>query len=69
MTHIGFAVNAKGTAVSLDFSDAVSEAFDIMHADGLSHEKAAELAVAAEKSGRDPVAFARHFVEVRQGLR
>jgi hypothetical protein len=47
----------------------VEEAMDIMMADGYPAERAAELCVAAEKSGRDPVAFARHFVSLRQAVR
>lgn len=47
----------------------VEEAMDIMMADGYPAVPAAELCVAAAKSGRDPVAFARHFVELRQAIR
>jgi hypothetical protein len=47
----------------------VEEAYDIMVADDVPAERAAGLAVAAAKSGRDPVVWARHFVNVRQAVR
>ena len=47
----------------------VEQAMDIMMADGYPASSAAELCVAAANSGRDPVAFARHFVSVRQAVR
>lgn len=68
-TRIGFAVDTRGVVYELAFSDAVSRAYDIMTADRVPAQQAADMAVAAERSGRDPVAWARHFVSVRQGLR
>ena len=47
----------------------VEEAWDLMAADRVPLELAARLAVAAARSGRDPVAWARNFVELRQSLR
>lgn len=45
------------------------EAMDIMLADSVPMDTAAKLAVAAGKTGRDPVAFAQHFVQVRREFR
>jgi hypothetical protein len=50
-------------------SDAVSRAYDVMAADGVPPETAARMAVAAEQSGRDPVAWAEHFTALRKSLR
>lgn len=47
----------------------VEDAYDIMVADNVPAKTAADLAVAAAKSGRDPVEWARHFVKVRQTLK
>ena len=50
-------------------SDAVSRAYDLMAADGVPAQTAADMATAAERSGEDPVAFARHFVRLRHVAR
>jgi hypothetical protein len=47
----------------------VEEAYDLMVADRVPSQQAADMAVAAAKDGRDPVAWAKHFVELRQSLR
>lgn len=47
----------------------VEEAYDLMTADHVPAQQAADMAVAAARSGRDPVAWARHFVELRQAAR
>lgn len=47
----------------------VEDAYDIMVADRVPAQQAADMAVAAAKDGRDPVAWAKHFVELRQSLR
>jgi hypothetical protein len=47
----------------------VEEAYDIMVADNVPAQHAANMAVAAAKDGRDPAAWARHFVELRQAVR
>lgn len=57
-----------GIAVA-EAAPGVEEAYDIMVADSVPAQRAADLAVAAAKSGRDPVAWARHFVSVRQAVR
>lgn len=64
-----FAVSTAGVCVSCDLSAAVSRAYDILAADGVEPDRAAELAVAAERAGRDPVRVATHLVGVRQALR
>ena len=68
-THIGFAVDTAGTVYELAFSDAVSRAYDIMTADRVPAQQAADMAVACERDGRDPVAWAEHFIKLRQSLR
>lgn len=56
-------------------SQAVSEAYDILVAAGVSPSQAATIAALSEeewKAGRikrDPVAYARHFVELREVAR
>ena len=68
-TRIGFAVDSTGCAYELAFSEAVSRAYDIMTADQVPAQRAADMAVAAERGGKDPVAFAEHFVKLRESLR
>lgn len=48
---------------------AVIAALDILVDDGLSPEKAAEVAFAAHRAGKDAEAFARHFVKLRRAIR
>lgn len=50
-------------------SDAVIAALDILVDDGMPAQKAADMAVAAERSGRDPEAFARHVIKLRKAMR
>lgn len=47
----------------------VEAAYDVMVADRVPPYSAAKLAIAAARDGRDPEAFARHFVELRQAMR
>lgn len=47
----------------------VEEAYDIMAADGVPPQQAADMAVAAAKDGRDPVEWAAHFIKMRQQVR
>jgi hypothetical protein len=67
--RLGFAASASGTVTEILLSEAVSHAYDIMTADGVPPRKAADMAAAAERSGRDPVAFAEHFVRLRSSVR
>ena len=48
---------------------AISAAYDLLTDDGMSPQKAADLAVACERSGRDPEAFARHLIKLRKAVR
>jgi hypothetical protein len=50
-------------------SDAVIAAVDILVDDGCPAGRAAQMAVAAERDGKDPEAFARHFLKLRGALR
>ena len=54
-----------GQVQCVQASNAVSEAFDLMAADGVPAQTAADMAMAAERAGKDPVAFARHFIKLR----
>ena len=47
----------------------VEEAYDLMTADGVPPQEAADMATAAHRAGRDPVAFARHFTGLRKKMR
>lgn len=51
-----------------EVTDAISDAYDILEANGMSPQTAADMVLAAERSGRDPVAFARHLVSLRQAM-
>jgi hypothetical protein len=44
-------------------------AYDILTDDGYPPEKAAEVLASAERSGRNPEAFARHMVKLRKAIR
>lgn len=67
--RIGFAVSRKGVIYELEVSHEVSLAYDILTADGMAPRYAADLATAAERGGKDPVALAQHVVKLRRGLR
>jgi hypothetical protein len=54
---------------ALGASDGVIAAYDILADDGMTPQQAAEMAVSAERQGKDPVAFARHLVKLRKALR
>jgi hypothetical protein len=54
---------------ALGVSDAVIAAYDILADDGMPPEKCAQMAVTAERSGKDPVSFARHVVKLRRAVR
>jgi hypothetical protein len=69
VSRIGFAVDSRGLVHELLLSEAVSRAYDIMVADRVPIRTAADMAVAAERDGKDPVAFAEHFVRLRKTLR
>jgi hypothetical protein len=66
--RIGFVADSRGNVAEIVMSDAVSDAWDILTAAGMPSQKAADMAVAAERSGRDPVAFAEHFAKVARTL-
>lgn len=67
--RIGFVADMRGTVAEILLSEQVSTAYDLMTADGVPPQRAADMAAAAERSGKDPVAFAEHFVKVRQGFK
>jgi hypothetical protein len=64
-----FVASGNGTIEMVAASPAVSAAYDIMTGDGVPPERAAQLAVGAGRDGRDPEAWARHFVKLRKSLR
>ena len=67
---VPFRIFVAGREVQVAEADpAVELAMDIMMADRVPADKAADLAVAAAKAGKDPIAFAEHFVKVRRRLR
>lgn len=68
-TRFGFVADSRGNVAEILCSDGVSRAHDIMTADRVPAETAAKMAVAAERDGRDPVAFAEHYVKMRKVLR
>jgi hypothetical protein len=63
-----FVVDSSGTAAEVMLSEAVSEAYDIMTAAGVTPQRAADMAATAERSGKDPVAFAEHFTRLRRAM-
>ena len=64
-----FVANSAGTVAEVLLNAPVGEAYDIMVADGVPPQGAADMAAAAERAGKDPVAWARHFVKLRGSLR
>lgn len=64
-----FVADTSGTVAEVLLSESVSRAYDIMTADGVPAQEAADMAAAAERGGKDPVAFAGHFVKLCAGLR
>jgi sirohydrochlorin ferrochelatase len=76
--HRSFAVASDGAATEMSahqrlehigVSPAVSAAYDLLADDGMPPEDAARMAVAAERGGRDPEAFARHLRKLRRAWR
>lgn len=73
-----FAVSSAGVVTSLSheewlrligISPAVSAAVDLMTDDKVPMETAVDMALGAERGGRDPEAFARHFLKLRRVAR
>jgi hypothetical protein len=73
-----FAVAASGEARALShegwlrllgISPAVSAAVDLMTDDRVPMQTAVDMAMAAERDGKDPEAFARHFLKLRRVAR
>lgn len=62
-------VAGAGQVQVIQASQAASDAYDLMIADGVPPQQAADLAVGADRDSRDPVAWARHFVSLRRSLR
>jgi hypothetical protein len=58
-----------GTVLCAEAAPGVEEAMDIMTADRMPADAAAQMAVGAAKLGKDPVAFAHHLVELRKAVR
>ena len=75
MERIGFAVNSAGVALELAYSEDVSAAYDLLLSGGLTPERAAQLAVNAERAylagiiRRHPVDFAEHFLSVARAAK
>ena len=69
--RIGFAVDSRGIAYPLEMSAQVSQAYDILVADGMTPDRAAELAVGSERAStwRTPQDMARHIVALRKAAR
>lgn len=55
--------------LALGVSPAVSAGYDLLADDGMDPETAATMMVAAERSGRDAEAFARHLLKLRKAAR
>jgi hypothetical protein len=53
----------------LEIPAAVSDAYDILAAGGLSPDQSARLAAGAARISKDPVAFARKFLRLRDVAR
>lgn len=71
MTVTGFRVFIAGPRETrvIEAPPGVEEAYDLMTADGVPPQEAADMAMAAHRAGKDPVAFARHFAGLRQRMR
>jgi hypothetical protein len=62
-------VASPSEILCLEAPPGVEEAYDLMVADRVPAQRAADMAMAAHRSGRDPVTWARHFVDLRQAVR
>lgn len=62
-------IAGHGYVQCVQASAAVSRAYDLMVADKVPAQTAADMATAAERDGRDPVADARHFIKLRHAAR
>jgi hypothetical protein len=62
-------VSYPGEIRCVETAPGVDEAYDLMVADQVPPQRAADMAMAAARSGRDPVAFAQHFIELRKAIR
>jgi hypothetical protein len=67
----GFRIFAAGPGETqvLGSPPGVEEAYDLMTAGRVPPQTAADMAMAAHRAGKDPVAFARHFVSLRKSAR
>lgn len=50
-------------------NSALSRGMDLLHADGMPDDRAAELLLACVGDGRDPEAFAQHLLKLRRAFR
>lgn len=71
--HVGqviriFAAGTLGTEM-IEAPPGVDEAYDLLTADGMDPVKAAELALIASITGKDPVAWSRRVVQLRKTRR
>ena len=55
--------------VAIGYDQAQIAAIDILTDDDVPTERAGELVIAAKRAGKDPEAFARHFVRLRKAYR
>lgn len=60
-------VNERSLAIG--YTQAQLAAIDIMTDDGVPLERAATLALACDRTGDEPEAWARHFVKLRKAFR
>lgn len=62
-------VAGPGETQLVEAPPGVEEAYDLITADRVPPQQAADMAMAAHRAGKDPVVFARHFVSLRKSAR
>jgi hypothetical protein len=66
---VATALSVNGLLALMGVPPAVSAAYDLLTDDGMAPDRAAELAMTAHRTGRDPEELARKVVRLRRGLR
>lgn len=71
MSESGFRIFIAGPQETqvVEAPPGVEEAYDLMTADRVPPQEAADMTMAAHRAGKDPVAFARHFIGLRKRMR
>lgn len=61
-------VASRSEVALVELSAAMDQAMDVLGAAGCLHDRSVELLMAAERSGKDVVAFAHHYVSLASAV-